>query len=112
MCLIKGNSFYMQKSKEDESNSNTDILTNNGFSAYKINNVSNIKVNYNDNEASVKIHLIPSKELKDQEYKPRSCEEKKKRITQKAHNSFGKILKKLTRKYKKGLRKITKDVSK
>ena len=100
----------MQKPKEDESKSNTDILSNNGFSAYKINNVSNITVT--DTEASVKIHLIPSKELKDQEYKPRSCEEKKKRITQKAHKSFGKILKKLTRKYKKSLRKITKDESK
>jgi hypothetical protein len=110
MCLNKGTSFYMQKPKEDESKSNTDILTNNAFSAYKINNVSNITVT--DTEASVKIHLIPSKELKDQEYKPRSCEEKKKRITQKAHNSFGKILKKLTRKYKKSLRKITKDESK
>lgn len=105
LCLVKGNSFYMQKPKEDEKKADSDILTDSGFSAYKINNISNITVT--DKEANVKIHLIPSKELKDQEDKPRSCEEKKKRITKKFQNSFGKMLKNVTRKYHKKVRKIT-----
>ena len=105
LCLVKGNSFYMQKPKEDEKKVNSDILTDSGFSAYKINNISNISVT--DREANVKIHLIPSKELKDQEEKSRSCEEKKKRITKKFQNSFGKMLKNATRKYHKQIRRIT-----
>jgi hypothetical protein len=106
LCVQKGNSFYMQKpDTNSDKKSNTDVIVDSGYSAYKINNVSNIVVT--ENEANILMHLIPSKELRKQEPKKQTCEEKKKQITQKMVKTFGKMFKNMTRKYRKKLRKIT-----